>query len=55
MTADTNGAEGYSLGNRTERPHHPDGWSIDREDTANGDNPPRGTVGRGEHDRPKRD
>lgn len=45
---------GYPAGNRTERPHHPDGWFPDRPaDDPNTVMPPRGRPpASGEHDRP---
>lgn len=48
---------GESLGSRTQRPHHPDGWFPDRpaEQESNEKPPPRGTLRSGVHDRPKKD
>lgn len=50
-----NDSAGYPVGNRTERPHHPDGWFPDRPaDSENaGDMPRRGQPpASGTHDRP---
>lgn len=47
---------GYPVGNRTERPHHPDGWFPARPaDETQGKMPPRGQPpASGEHDRPRK-
>ena len=49
---------GYPLGNRTNRPHHPDGWHPTRpaeEEPQNQEGaPPRGKARFGVHDRPKK-
>ena len=49
--------EGFSAGSRTQRRHHPDGWTVAREDTSGPREvmPPRGTVGFGFHTRPKKE
>lgn len=55
MTVNTNGdSAGYPVGNRTEEPHHPDGWFPNtRETERNNDMPKRGQApASGEHDRP---
>lgn len=50
---------GFSVGNRLNEPHHPDGWESKRETGQSPSDaekaPPRGTVGYGEHDVPKKD
>lgn len=49
---------GESLGDRTNRPHHPDGWFPSRpaEEEPQNDKgaPPRGKARYGEHDRPSK-
>lgn len=54
--SNTDDSAGYPVGNRTERPHSPSGWFPGRpaDDESTGDMPARGTVGRGTHDRPKK-
>lgn len=49
---------GYPLGNRTNKPHHPDGWDAKREskeEPEKGDPPKRGTLRSGTHDRSEAD
>lgn len=57
MTVNTNNGGGYPVGNRTNEPHHPDGWFSERpaDSESTGPMPRRGQPpASGEHDRPKK-
>lgn len=57
----SNDKGGYPLGDRTSKPHHPDGWGAERESKEEskeerGEANPRGTKPRsGSHDRSEKD
>lgn len=53
----SNDEPGYSLGSRTQRPHHPDGWDPPRSDAEQSkvNTTKRGTVRSGTHEQSEKD
>lgn len=53
----SNDEPGYSLGSRTKRPHHPDGWFPGRKDSTESkvNTTKRGTLKSGQHDRSEKE